>query len=124
MLDSFLCIFLCVVFHYCVFSCLCFVLNFFPSPSPSPSLLSPPSFPPPPPLAPSLPPLHHVLGGVMKKFRITQLPPYLILHIKRFTKNNWFVEKNPTVVTFPLKNLDFKECILDLIMCTSRVFFF
>jgi U4/U6.U5 tri-snRNP-associated protein 2 len=41
-----------------------------------------------------------------KKYRITQLPRYLIVHIKRFTKNVWFTEKNPTIVTFPLKSLD------------------
>jgi hypothetical protein len=26
---------------------------------------------------------------------------YLILHLNRFTKNNFYVEKNPTIVTFP-----------------------
>lgn len=29
-----------------------------------------------------------------------------MLHMKRFTKNNFFVEKNPTIVNFPIKNLD------------------
>lgn len=43
-----------------------------------------------------------------KTFIITKLPPYLILHAKRFTKNNWFQEKNPTIINFPLKFLDFK----------------
>jgi hypothetical protein len=27
---------------------------------------------------------------------------YLILNIKRFTKNNFFTEKNPTIVNFPV----------------------
>lgn len=39
----------------------------------------------------------------MKRFEITQLPPYLILYIKRFTKNTFFIEKNPTIVNFPVK---------------------
>lgn len=39
----------------------------------------------------------------MKRFEITRLPPYLILYIKRFTKNTFFVEKNPTIVNFPVK---------------------
>lgn len=26
--------------------------------------------------------------------------------MKRFTKNNFFVEKNPTIVNFPIKSLD------------------
>lgn len=41
-----------------------------------------------------------------RKFRITRMPKYLMLHMKRFTKNNFFVEKNPTIVNFPIKNLD------------------
>jgi U4/U6.U5 tri-snRNP-associated protein 2 len=45
---------------------------------------------------------------------LIKLPKYLILHVKRFTKNNFFVEKNPTLVNFPLKNLDLKDCILSL----------
>ena len=41
-----------------------------------------------------------------KQYRIVQLPEYLVCHLKRFTKNTWFVEKNPTIVTFPVKNLE------------------
>ncbi|XP_065347012.1 ubiquitin carboxyl-terminal hydrolase 39 [Cloeon dipterum] len=47
----------------------------------------------------------------MKKFEITKLPPYLILYIKRFTKNTFFVEKNPTIVNFPVKNVDFGDIL-------------
>ncbi|XP_065161497.1 ubiquitin carboxyl-terminal hydrolase 39 [Atheta coriaria] len=45
----------------------------------------------------------------MRRYEITQLPPFLILYIKRFTKNTFFVEKNPTIVNFPVKNVDFGE---------------
>ncbi|XP_055924150.1 U4/U6.U5 tri-snRNP-associated protein 2-like isoform X1 [Argiope bruennichi] len=45
----------------------------------------------------------------MKRFEITRLPPYLILFIKRFTKNTFFIEKNNTIVNFPIKNVDFSE---------------
>uniref|UniRef100_A0A0A9W861 Ubiquitin carboxyl-terminal hydrolase 39 n=2 Tax=Lygus hesperus TaxID=30085 RepID=A0A0A9W861_LYGHE len=45
----------------------------------------------------------------MKKFEITKLPPYLILYVKRFTKNTFFVEKNPTIVNFPVKSIDFGD---------------
>ncbi|XP_076906027.1 uncharacterized protein LOC143561971 [Bidens hawaiensis] len=38
------------------------------------------------------------------RYRVTRLPKYLILHMRRFT-----VEKNPTLVTFPLKNLELKD---------------
>lgn len=46
-----------------------------------------------------------------KKYILTKLPRYLIVHLKRFTKNNWFMEKNPTIVNFPVKNLQMRECI-------------
>eukprot|EP00904_Undaria_pinnatifida_P008268 jgi/Undpi1/4571/HiC_scaffold_18.g07925.m1 len=35
---------------------------------------------------------------------------YLIFHLARFTKNNFYVEKNPTIVNFPVKNLELKDC--------------
>ncbi|KAJ6991917.1 U4/U6.U5 tri-snRNP-associated protein 2-like [Populus alba x Populus x berolinensis] len=31
------------------------------------------------------------------KYRVTRLPRYLILHMQRFKKNNFFIEKNPTL---------------------------
>ncbi|KAI6692359.1 hypothetical protein NL676_020069 [Syzygium grande] len=45
------------------------------------------------------------------RYRVTRLPRYLILHMRRFTKNNFFVEKNPTLVNFPVKNLELKDYI-------------
>lgn len=41
-----------------------------------------------------------------RRFKITKFPKYLILHMKRFVKNNFFLEKNPIIVTFPLNNLE------------------
>ncbi|KAJ9147185.1 hypothetical protein P3X46_029373 [Hevea brasiliensis] len=43
------------------------------------------------------------------KYRVTRLPQYLILHMQRFKKNNFFIEKNPTLVNFPVKNLELKD---------------
>ncbi|KAF2255427.1 cysteine proteinase [Trematosphaeria pertusa] len=34
------------------------------------------------------------------------LPPYLLFHIKRFSKNKFVSERNPTIVTFPVQSLD------------------
>ena len=48
--------------------------------------------------------------GQLRRFNCQQLPPYLIIHYKRFTKNNFVEEKNPTVVNFPLKGVDFRDC--------------
>ncbi|GAW83377.1 U4/U6.U5 tri-snRNP-associated protein 2 [Plasmodium gonderi] len=42
---------------------------------------------------------------------ISKLPKYLIFTIKRFSKNNFFVEKNGTIVNFVIKNLDMKDYI-------------
>jgi U4/U6.U5 tri-snRNP-associated protein 2 len=49
-------------------------------------------------------------GPTLKRHHLTALPPYLILHIKRFTKNNFVEERNPTIVNFPLRGVDLAEC--------------
>eukprot|EP00891_Asterochloris_glomerata_P004580 jgi/Astpho2/4580/e_gw1.00067.144.1_t len=46
-----------------------------------------------------------------RRFRITKLPEFLVLHIKRFTKNRFYLEKNPTIVNFPVKNLELADII-------------
>jgi hypothetical protein len=46
--------------------------------------------------------------GTRRRYTITRLPRYLIIHFRRFQQNNWFIEKNPTLVNFPIKNLDLK----------------
>jgi uncharacterized UBP type Zn finger protein len=56
----------------------------------------------------------HVLQGsqrMKKTYSITSLPSYLIFHVKRFTRNNFFVEKNPTIVNFPIKNLELRDYV-------------
>lgn len=45
-----------------------------------------------------------------KIFRIKKLPKFLIFHLERFTNNNFYLEKNPTIVSFPLNNFDLKNC--------------
>lgn len=49
----------------------------------------------------------------LKRFEITKLPPYLIIYFKRFTKNTFFVEKNCTIINFPIKNVDFGDILTD-----------
>ena len=46
-----------------------------------------------------------------RTFRITRLPPFLVLHVKRFISNRFFTEKNPTIVNFPVKNLELRDII-------------
>ncbi|GAA5892406.1 hypothetical protein JCM5296_003590 [Sporobolomyces johnsonii] len=50
-------------------------------------------------------------GGVLRRFKITRLPPFLILHIKRFTSNRFLEEKNPTIVNFPLRGVDMSDYV-------------
>ncbi|WWD16587.1 hypothetical protein CI109_101015 [Kwoniella shandongensis] len=50
-------------------------------------------------------------GPTLKRHHLTMLPPYLILHIKRFTKNNFVEERNPTIVNFPLRGVDVGEYV-------------
>jgi len=49
----------------------------------------------------------------LKRFEITVLPKFIILYIKRFTKNTFFVEKNPTIVNFPVKSIEFGDLLSD-----------
>lgn len=49
-------------------------------------------------------------AGQLRRYKCQQLPQYIILHFKRFTKNAFVEEKNPTIVNFPLRGLDFREC--------------
>lgn len=46
-----------------------------------------------------------------RSFKVTSLPRYLLLSMKRFTKNRFFVEKNNTIVTFPMEGLELKLCM-------------
>ncbi len=42
-----------------------------------------------------------------KRYRLLHpLPPYLLFHVKRFSKNKFVSERNPTIVTFDARNLD------------------
>lgn len=51
------------------------------------------------------------LNGERRRYELLQLPPYLIVHLQRFTKNSFFLEKNPTIVNFPIRNLDLLEYV-------------
>ena len=43
--------------------------------------------------------------GTRTRYHLSKLPQNLILFFKRFEKNMFFTEKNPTIVNFPLKKL-------------------
>eukprot|EP00033_Pygsuia_biforma_P002253 GCRY01002497.1.p1 GENE.GCRY01002497.1~~GCRY01002497.1.p1 ORF type:complete len:495 (-),score=82.29 GCRY01002497.1:50-1486(-) len=44
--------------------------------------------------------------NIFRTMIITELPRYLLLKLKRLSKNEFFIEKNPTIVNFTVKNLD------------------
>ena len=52
-----------------------------------------------------------VNGLERKQYSIEKLPDYLIFHLGRFTKNNFYLEKNHTIVNFPVKNLEMKDYV-------------
>jgi U4/U6.U5 tri-snRNP-associated protein 2 len=53
----------------------------------------------------------------VRRFRngegISNSPQYLILKINRFVKNDFFTEKNSTIVRYPVKGLDMSDWIDD-----------
>lgn len=51
-------------------------------------------------------------NGVIRRYHLTKLPPYLIFHYRRFTKNRFVEERNPTIVNFPTIGLDMNDCKL------------
>lgn len=48
-----------------------------------------------------------IVGGepVRRRYSLVRAPLFLLLHARRFVSNGFFLEKNPTIVTFPLKGL-------------------
>ena len=56
-------------------------------------------------------------AGTRSTFRLVRLPRYLILAVKRFVKNEFFVEKNNTLISFPSKDIDLGNCIKSGIIC-------
>ncbi|XP_064604275.1 ubiquitin carboxyl-terminal hydrolase 39-like [Liolophura sinensis] len=58
--------------------------------------------------------------STMKRFEITHLPPYIILYVKRFNKNYFVLEKNRTIVNFPVKNVDFGDLLSPEIRAKHR----
>ena len=49
----------------------------------------------------------HESNGKLTRYQLRRLPPFLIVHFRRFTKNSLGEEeRNPTLVNFPIKGLD------------------
>ncbi|KAI1720037.1 ubiquitin carboxyl-terminal hydrolase domain-containing protein [Ditylenchus destructor] len=52
-------------------------------------------------------------ANFIKRFELIHLPEYLLITYNRFKKNQWFLEKNPTIVNFPISNVDLYDCLAD-----------
>jgi U4/U6.U5 tri-snRNP-associated protein 2 len=52
-------------------------------------------------------------ANFIKRFELIRLPEYLIVAYSRFEKNRFFVEKNPTIVNFPISNVDLFDCLAE-----------
>ena len=60
---------------------------------------------------------------VKEKYTIKRLPKYLLLHVKRFSKNNFFKEKNQSIVNFPIRGLDLTDLVQSAADSISRQIF-
>lgn len=49
------------------------------------------------------------IKGIKRLYHIVKLPKNLILYFKRFEKNSFFMEKNNTIITFPIKRLSLES---------------
>jgi U4/U6.U5 tri-snRNP-associated protein 2 len=57
--------------------------------------------------------IRDIVSDRFGKSGIVKFPEYLIMHFKRFEMNNFFMEKNTTLVRFPLTGLDLTEFATD-----------
>ncbi|KAJ1667480.1 U4 U6.U5 tri-snRNP-associated protein [Coemansia sp. RSA 1813] len=49
--------------------------------------------------------------GEARQYCLLKLPQYIICHVKRFSRNDFSIEKNPTVVNFSIRNVPFGELL-------------
>ncbi|KAJ1719520.1 U4 U6.U5 tri-snRNP-associated protein [Coemansia erecta] len=49
--------------------------------------------------------------GEARSYKLLTLPRYIICHIRRFSKSGLSIEKNPTVVNYPIRNVPFGDLL-------------
>ena len=50
-----------------------------------------------------------IWDNIEKSYRVTKLPPFLLFTINRFKKNEFFYEKDTSIVQFPIRNLELRD---------------
>ena len=50
-----------------------------------------------------------IWNNIEKTYRITKLPRYLVFTMNRFKKNEFFIEKDTSIVLFPVRNLELRD---------------
>ncbi|KAJ2342766.1 U4 U6.U5 tri-snRNP-associated protein, partial [Coemansia sp. RSA 2618] len=51
------------------------------------------------------------VNGLARQYQVTQLPPFVICHVKRFSTRGFLAEKNPTVVNYAVRNVPFGQLL-------------
>lgn len=65
-------------------------------------------------------PTKEIWNNVEKTYRIVALPRFLLLNICRFTKNEFFFEKDTSIVLFPVRDLEMRDFFFPPVRAASR----
>ena len=61
-----------------------------------------------------------IWNNIEKTYRITKLPRFLIFTINRLKKNEFFIEKDSSIVLFPVQNLEMRDFFFPPVRAASR----
>ncbi|GAA5841857.1 hypothetical protein JCM11251_005404 [Rhodosporidiobolus azoricus] len=50
-------------------------------------------------------------GGKLRRWKVTKLPPFVIMVYKRFLSNRFLEEKNPTIVNYPVRGVEMGDYV-------------
>ncbi len=61
-----------------------------------------------------------IWNNIEKTYRVTRLPRFLVFTINRLKKNEFFVEKDSSIVLFPVQNLEMRDFFFPPVRAASR----
>ncbi|GAA5906779.1 hypothetical protein JCM6882_003300 [Rhodosporidiobolus microsporus] len=50
-------------------------------------------------------------GGVLRRWKVTKLPPFVVMVYKRFLSNRFLEEKNPTIVNYQVRGVEMGDYV-------------